>query len=117
MDDSAQQQDGEQQPPVVEVGGITATDYAMWYNNDPVAQMLMQYLRDFKADIEQSVLAMWANGSLTPEYSQDMRGFARALGDIESIRIEGIAEFYAQQAKMRAAAAEAEQEARKAMYG
>lgn len=96
--------------PQMTVNGITEAQYAMWLHNDPVAQMLMQYLRDFRQDILTGVQTSWINGGLDLANEHDMRGYQRALGEITELRLPTIATFYAQIEALKKAEEELERE-------
>jgi hypothetical protein len=99
--------DGVAQKPAVH-GGVSAEDYAMWVNSDPIAVMLMRFLRDYRDAAIRDMTASWENGSLDQKSSDDMRGYCRALKEITTVRIPEIAQFYDNETASAVAAEEAE---------
>ncbi len=99
------------------VAGITETDYTMWLHTNPVAQMLMQYLRDYRDDLLKGVMESWLTKGLDLSSEHEMRGYARALEEITTIRIPEIAAFYAQVEGLKRAKEEQEQLQLRQPYG
>jgi len=97
----------EAQKPVMH-DGVSVEDYAMWVNGDPIAKMLMRFLRDYRDAAIRDMTEAWENGSLTEKASDDMRGYCRALKEITTVRIPEIAQFYDNEAASAVAAEEAE---------
>jgi hypothetical protein len=91
--------------------GISTETYAMWLLHDPVAKMLMQFLRDYRDAAIRDMVAAWENAALDQEHSHDLRGYCRALREITTIRIPEIARFYADATANAKAADEAERAA------
>lgn len=119
MADDEQQQDGEQveKPAPAVVAGITETDYTMWLHSNPVAQMLMKYLRDYRDDLLKGLMESWLNDNLELSSEHEMRGYARALEEITTIRIPQIAAFYEQVEGLKRAKEEQEQLQMRKPYG
>ncbi len=119
MADNEQQQAGEQpeKPAPAVVAGITETDYTMWLHSNPVAGMLMQYLRDYRDDLLKGLMESWLSGSIELSTEHELRGYARALEEITTIRIPQIAAFYAQVEGLKRAKEEQEQLQMRKPYG
>jgi hypothetical protein len=88
--------------------GIGTEAYAMWLLHDPVASMLMRFLRDYRDAAIRDMITAWEGGALNEQDSADLRGYCRALKEITTIRIPEIARFYEGAAADAAAAEEAE---------
>lgn len=97
--------------PALSVKGITETEYAVFVTGNPIAQMLFQFLRDYREALVRDATESWLNGNLTLTTEEHRRGFVQALDEITSIRIPEIATFYAGVKEAEAAAAEAERSA------